>query len=305
MITRNPKHPLTDTKTFWVWCGIRRRHKGLISDRWLGRTEGFSRFVEDLGECPEGHSLTRIDETLPYGPENCKWGIRVVSTNIGKVFGFLRVMFVLPNQKVKVLCLRCSKECIKSRKSVYTGNTKSCGCYGYDLRTTSIVQRLAKPPKPKGRGSPSNKGNPLVNTRTHTTWRAMLNRCLRSSHSSYKHYGGRGITIDSRWTGRFGFTNFLEDMGERPAGRTLDRIDNDGNYTKANCRWATTKEQAANTRISSLRGGSQKKNRTQLLECLAAAIGISFRQLQHRIKRFGPASSLVYTPKYANYVKHK
>jgi hypothetical protein len=77
------------------------------------------------------------------------------------------------------------------------------------------------------------------------SWQAMRARCLRPTASNYARYGGRGITIDPRWDV---FANFLEDMGERPKGKTLDRIDPDGNYCKDNCRWATAAEQRLNQR---------------------------------------------------------
>lgn len=73
----------------------------------------------------------------------------------------------------------------------------------------------------------------------------MLERCGNSKHKQFADYGGRGIIVDPRWTV---FEWFLEDMGVRPEGKTLDRIDPDGDYCKANCRWATYKEQAANKR---------------------------------------------------------
>lgn len=78
------------------------------------------------------------------------------------------------------------------------------------------------------------------------SWMAMKSRCLNPRATGYAYYGGRGITICERWRGSF--QNFLSDMGERPKGTSLDRIDNDGSYEPANCRWATAKEQVANRR---------------------------------------------------------
>lgn len=80
---------------------------------------------------------------------------------------------------------------------------------------------------------------------TYHTWVAMINRCQNPNFTKYPDYGGRGITVCGRWQT---FINFLTDMGERPKGKTLDRIDNDGNYCLKNCRWSTPKEQAANKR---------------------------------------------------------
>ncbi len=85
---------------------------------------------------------------------------------------------------------------------------------------------------------------------TYTAWKNMIARCDRPSDISYPNYGGRGITYDPRWSL---YENFLADMGKRPERfnrMSLDRIDNDGNYSKANCRWATREEQEASKRIS-------------------------------------------------------
>jgi hypothetical protein len=76
----------------------------------------------------------------------------------------------------------------------------------------------------------------------------MLNRCNNPKVSAYKNYGGRGIKVCGHWQGEHGFDNFLADMGERPEGKTLDRINVDGNYEAGDCKWATRKEQDGNRR---------------------------------------------------------
>lgn len=86
--------------------------------------------------------------------------------------------------------------------------------------------------------------------RTYTSWRQMIQRCTNKNHDEYHHYGGRGIKICERW--RWSFLSFAQDMGPRPEGKTLDRIDTDSGYKPGNCRWGTFKQQAATRRRKSI-----------------------------------------------------
>ena len=90
---------------------------------------------------------------------------------------------------------------------------------------------------------------------TYRSWTSMRTRCTNGKDNNFNFYGGKGIEICERW---WTFEGFLEDMGERPPGKTLDRINPDENYTPENCRWATPKEQTDNRRL--------RKNRKQFLE---------------------------------------
>lgn len=124
----------------------------------------------------------------------------------------------------------CGNERAYKAGDLRTGKPKSCGC-----DTARIISEMKWR---HGHATCRNRTSP-----TYRTWTCMVQRCNRPSFDAYPWYGGRGIRVCERW---LVFANFLTDMGERPDGKTLDRIDRDGDYELSNCRWATPKEQAAN-----------------------------------------------------------
>lgn len=112
----------------------------------------------------------------------------------------------------------------------------------------------------------------------HQTWRSMKDRCYNSNCAVYKYYGGRGIRVCACW--RKSFLNFLEDMGPRPKGMTLERKNNDGHYEPSNCKWATRREQQRNSRQNHVLVFNGKK---QCLATWAEEIGLSRQALRSRL----------------------
>jgi hypothetical protein len=116
---------------------------------------------------------------------------------------------------------------------------------------------------------------------TYQSWKDMKARCNCTTKSDYAYYGGRGIKVCERWQS---FSTFVLDMGARPAGMTLERDDNDGDYSPDNCRWATRKEQTHNTRRSVR---VTYNGETMCVAEWAARIGISRKTLLDRLQRYG------------------
>jgi hypothetical protein len=171
----------------------------------------------------------------------------VSPVKVGDVFGRLTVVaqaqtyiFGATGRQRRWLCAcECGGETVTRTVSLTSGATRSCGCLQRE-KASVVFQQNRKVGGYKHGGADMRRGS------TYLSWCAMKQRCSTLAHSSFSRYGGRGITVCARW--KDSFENFLADMGERPPGKTLDRIDGDGNYEPGNCRWATPKEQTANRR---------------------------------------------------------
>lgn len=165
----------------------------------------------------------------------------------------------------------CGKTSIKIASQVRTGKTKSCGC-------------LAK--------AGNNATHGLRKHPLYPTWCNMKARCDKKNHPSYKNYGGRGISYDSRW---LSFENFLEDVGERPfEGASLDRVDNDGAYCRTNVRWANRETQRKNSRqITPV----TIKGEARLITEWCSFYNISIGSVHRRMKKGESVDSALTRPK--------
>lgn len=179
----------------------------------------------------------------------------------GKVYGMLKVLNFVDGTKKWLCACDCGRKKLVAGGNLRTGNVNSCGCSS------------------KKFNSLNNKKHGFRDTPTYVSWASMLNRCRNKKSPSYRNYGGRGITYCKTWSN---FENFLKDMGERPLGQSLDRIDVNGDYCLENCRWATPFEQARN-RTNSKFVTMGKESKLLLEWC--EEYKISEKTVRSRIKR--------------------
>jgi hypothetical protein len=157
----------------------------------------------------------------------------------GQKFGRLTALESLGfDVKSKGYAWKCRCDCGTETRvlagNLISGNSKSCGCWNRLVQVQGNVKH----------GHAMRVGGKTRFTPTYSTWRSMLRRCHNPRQASFQRYGAKGISMTKPW--RDSFESFLNDMGERPPGMTIDRIDNRFGYFMANCRWATTKQQEAN-----------------------------------------------------------
>jgi hypothetical protein len=147
---------------------------------------------------------------------------------VGNRYGTLTVIEIAPKQSrfTYWICkCDCGRTSVVRGSHLRLGHTKSCRCaHGTNVHGHARADK---------------------ETPTYRTWMAMRERCYRKSNNKFHLYGARGIQVCARW---FDFANFLSDMGERPMGKTLDRINGDLHYMPSNCRWAMSDQQASNRR---------------------------------------------------------
>ena len=155
------------------------------------------------------------------------------------------------------------------------GHTTSCGC----KKSAKVIK------------------HGMTGTRTYSIWVHMIQRCINPKNERFSNYGGRGIKVCKKW---MKFENFYKDMGETPNKHSIDRINNDGNYCKKNCRWATNKEQARNKTTNVL---IYFKGETKPIIEWAEKTGLRYYTLLTRLRKYNWSVERALITPTGNYIK--
>ena len=205
-----------------------------------------------------------------------------LNVSIGQKFNRLTVISdpyrTKTNRAVDCLC-DCGKKTSAFVSQIFHGTKKSCGCY---KAKTSMIQGKRNATHGHSRGG--------ERTPTYLSWSSMRLRCENKNATGYQNYGGRGVKVCTRWLGDEGFLNFLADMGERPKGTSLDRIDNKGDYNPNNCKWSTVEEQLQNRRCAVI---IEHNGETKTAAAWAREVGTHRNNILRRLKRGLPIDEVL------------
>ena len=211
-------------------------------------------------------------------------GIRIAKDFTPETFGRLTTLgpaFRVGRTSYQVCSCECGSLGVYRAVEMRRNNTSSCGCWHKKRASENAAHMSTK--------------HGMTNTREYRSWQAMVCRCTNPNRKQFNSYGGRGICVCERWLNSFEV--FFADMGERPDGCSLDRIDNSRGYEPGNCRWATDKEQANNTRRNRVLTFNGK---TQTVVQWAEELGISQFTVYNRIKRNLPIELILKQGKIIN-----
>jgi hypothetical protein len=191
----------------------------------------------------------------------------------GQRFGRLTAIEPTSERVNKKIVWKCACECgafaFAASSNLINGHTTSCGCVRREVRLT----------------------HGLSATRAYRSWVAMMARCYDRTHKGYHSYGGRGITACDRW---LNVEAFIADMGPRPCGTSIERVDNSKGYQPDNCKWATPKQQGRNRRSNRMLTAN---GLTLCVADWADRVGLSKQQIADRLRLGWSDAAAVTTPK--------
>lgn len=196
---------------------------------------------------------------------------KIITNLVGRQFAQLTVQtFVgVTAMKMPIWTARCScgNDVVVRSQELLQGDTRSCGC----LHRAAVVARNKSYAKHRAKNKPA-----------YSSWQSMIQRCCNPLSKDYPRWGGRGIKVSPVW--RHSYLTFVRDLGERPQGTSLERINVNGDYEPGNCRWATPKQQASNRRSSHIVVFMGKR---MTLTQLAESCGVNDATLRQRICKRG------------------